>query len=396
VNRMRSLLTMLGIIIGVGSIVLMTGVGKSIENVILGQIDFMGPKTMAIFPGNKGPEGGNPALRSDFDSLTLDDAEALSSLTTVKNIAPVIFVPGSAQYGREKTDPRIVGSSPEYYLNQNISVSEGRLHDAKDEESSSAVAVIGSEISEDLFYNQSAVGKRIEMGGRKFTVIGVLNPVGTVFFQNIDDRILIPLSTAVSITNRSFADMFTLQAANDFEIAFADVRALLRQRHGIVPPPDGSIDNDDFLVRSAAQAEEILGTVSLSLTVFITMIAGISLFVGGIGIMNIMIVSVTERTKEIGLRKAVGATRKNILVQIMTESVFLTVIGGLIGILAGIGLSFIIAKIAEKFLPEYGFAINIGAIPLAAVMAAATGITFGVYPAKRAADLSPIEALRYE
>jgi len=396
VNRMRSLLTMLGIIIGVGAVVLMTGVGKSVEGVILGQIDFMGPQTMALFPGNEGPEGGSTTMRPDFDVLTFEDAQALKELTTVKYIAPVVFVPGNASYGREETDPRIVGSSPEYYLNQNIAVAEGGFHDQKDEESSNYVVVIGSDIAEDLFFGQSAVGKRIEVANRKFTVIGVLESVGMVFFQNMDDRIIMPLSTAISVTNRTYADMVSLQAIDDFDIAFEDVRALLRQRHGITVPEDGSTDNDDFLVRSAAQAEAILGTVSISLTVFITMIAGISLIVGGIGIMNIMLVSVTERTREIGLRKAIGARRRDILIQILIESVFLTLIGGLIGIAFGIGIDFLIAKAVGKFLSEYQFALSVGAIFLALAMALITGIVFGLYPAHKASRLHPIEALRYE
>ncbi|MBU0459055.1 ABC transporter permease [Patescibacteria group bacterium] len=396
VNRMRSLLTMLGIIIGVGAVVLMTGVGKSVEGVILGQIDFMGPQTMALFPGNEGPEGGNSSMRPDFDAITFSDTEALKTLTTVKYIAPVVFVPGNAVYGREETDPRIAGSTPEYYLNQNIEVTEGRFHDQKDEEASNSVVVIGSDIAEDLFFNQSAVGKRMELANKKFTVIGVLKPVGMVFFQNVDDRIIMPLSTAVAMTGRTYADMVSMQAVDDFDIAFEDVRALLRQRHGITVPEDGSTDNDDFLVRSAAQAEEILGTVSISLTVFITLIAGISLFVGGIGIMNIMLVSVTERTREIGLRKAIGAKRKDILLQILLESVFLTLIGGCIGIVLGIGLDFLISAAVNKVLSEYQFAISIGAIFLALAMATVTGIVFGVYPAKKASELSPIEALRYE
>jgi len=387
---------MLGIIIGVGAVVLMTGVGKSVEGVILGQIDFMGPQTMALFPGNEGPEGGNSSMRPDFDAITFSDTEALKTLTTVKYIAPVVFVPGNAVYGREETDPRIAGSTPEYYLNQNIEVTEGRFHDQKDEEASNSVVVIGSDIAEDLFFNQSAVGKRMELANKKFTVIGVLKPVGMVFFQNVDDRIIMPLSTAVAMTGRTYADMVSMQAVDDFDIAFEDVRALLRQRHGITVPEDGSTDNDDFLVRSAAQAEEILGTVSISLTVFITLIAGISLFVGGIGIMNIMLVSVTERTREIGLRKAIGAKRKDILLQILLESVFLTLIGGCIGIVLGIGLDFLISAAVNKVLSEYQFAISIGAIFLALAMATVTGIVFGVYPAKKASELSPIEALRYE
>ncbi|MBU0766309.1 ABC transporter permease [Patescibacteria group bacterium] len=396
VNRMRSLLTMLGIIIGVGAVVLMTGVGKSVEGVILGQIDIMGPQTMIISPGNQGPEGGNASMRPDFDALTFEDVKALRTLSTIRTIAPGIIVPGDAQYEQEKVDPMLVGSTPEYFQNQNIKVTQGRLHDQQDEEASSFVVVIGSEIAEDLFFTRNPIGKRIEIAGRKFTVIGVLESVGMVFFQNLDNRIVMPFSTAVAITNRTYADIVTMQAVDDFDIAFADVRALLRQRHSITPAEDGSVDNDDFLVRSAAQAEAILGTVSISLTVFITMIAGISLFVGGIGIMNIMLVSVTERTREIGLRKAVGAKRKDILFQILIESIFLTLIGGCIGIVIGIVLDFLIATAVGKFLADYEFAISLGAILLALAMAVVTGVIFGLYPARKASLLHPIEALRYE
>jgi len=396
VNKNRSLLTMLGIIIGVGAVVLMTGVGASMEGVILGQIDIMGPQTMAIWPGNQGPEGGSASLRPDFDSITAGDAEAIKTLSTVRAIAPIIFVPGNARYGREETDPRIAGSSPEYYLNQNIEVAEGRLHDHTDENTSRPVVVIGSEVAEDLFLNSSPIGKRIEIEGRKYTVIGVLESVGTVFFQNMDERIIMPLSMAVSVTGRTYLDMISLQAVDDFDLAFEDVRSLLRQRHQIILPEDGSTDNDDFLVRSAAQAEEILGAVSLGLTLFITTIAGISLIVGGIGIMNIMLVSVTERTKEIGLRKAVGARRSDILLQFLIESVVLTLIGGCIGIVLGITVDYLISTIVHKFLADFTFQVSPGAIVLAIAMAAGTGIAFGMYPARQASLLSPIEALRYE
>ncbi len=396
VNKSRSSLTMLGIIIGVGAVVLMTGVGKSTEGVILGQIDIMGPKTMVVFPGNKGPEGGSAVMFPDFDSLTFGDVKALRTLSTIHSISPVIIVPGNARYGREETDPRTIASTPEYYNNQNIALTEGRFHNYSDEESSRSVVVIGSDIAEDLFFNRSPVGKRIEIANRKYTVIGVLESVGTIFFQNADERIIIPLSVGKSVTQRTYFDMINFQSVDDIESAFDEVRVVLRQRHQIIVPDDGSTDNDDFLVRSAAQAEEILGTVSLGLTLFITMIAGISLVVGGIGIMNIMLVAVTERTHEIGLRKALGARKNDILFQFLIEAVVLTTIGGCIGIFFGIGLDFIIAKIAGRFVDDYHFAISSGAILLALGMAMFTGLVFGIYPAKKAASLSPIDALRYE
>ncbi len=398
VNKGRSLLTMLGIIIGVGSVVLMTGVGKSMEGVILGQIDILGPKTLAVFPGKQGPEGGAAAIQADFDALKISDIEAMKELTTVQTPAPVMFVPGDAFFGREKTDPRIIASTPNYYLNQNIEISEGRSHDEDDERTQNSVVVIGPDIVEDLFFSKSPIGKRIEVANRKFTVIGVLKPVGTKFFQNLDDRIIIPFSVAQTMTNRSYLDMATLRSVNGPDIARLDIQLLLRQRHQIALVKNGDEDteNDDFLIRTAEQAQDILGSVSLGLTMFITMVAGISLIVGGIGIMNIMLVAVSERTKEIGLRKAVGAKKKDILFQFLVESVYFTVIGGIIGVVGGLFLAYILALVVNKYLATYVFGISPGAIVVALIVSAAVGLIFGIYPARRASRLSPMEALRYE
>ncbi len=397
VNKGRSLLTMLGIIIGVGAVVLMTGVGRSMESVILGQIDVLGPKTLALWPGKSGPEGGAAALQPDFDAIKMGDVQALAKLRTITDIAPIMFVPGEARYGRERTNPRVAGSTPEYYRSQNIEVAQGRFHDAEDEKARRAVAVIGPDIVDDLFYGGSALGKRIEIGDKMYTVIGVLKPVGTQFFQNVDDRIIIPFSVAQSITQRDYLDMVTFQAVGSTQIAQQDVESLLRQRHRIVPPESGDMrKNDDFLVRTAEQAQDILGAVSLGLTLFITMVAGISLVVGGIGIMNIMLVAVSERTQEIGLRKAIGAKGKDILYQFLIESVYVTLIGGAIGVSIGLFLSYIVSLIVSDFLTRYTFTVSIGSIIVALCMAAGTGLIFGIYPAKRASQLSPIEALRYE
>jgi len=397
VNKGRSLLTMLGIIIGVGSVVLMTGVGKSMEGVILGQINILGPKTLALWPGNQGPEGGSSSMQPGFDSIKLSDVEAMKNLSTIQTPAPIIFVPGDAQYGREKTDPRITAATPEAYLNQNIEVAQGRSHDDNDERAQNAVAVIGPDIVEDLFFSQNPIGKRIEVANRKFTVIGVLKAVGTQFFQNMDDRIIIPFSVGQTITQRSYMDMVTFRSVNGPETARLDVELLLRQRHQITVPEDGDeTENDDFLVRTAEQAQDILGAVSLGLTMFITMVAGISLVVGGIGIMNIMLVAVSERTREIGLRKAVGAKKNDVLFQFLVESVYFTFIGGLIGVVGGLFLAYIIALIVNKYLAQYIFGISPGAIVVALVVSAAVGLVFGIYPARRASSLSPMEALRYE
>ena len=396
VNRSRAVLTMLGIIIGVGAVVLMTSIGESMKGVILGQISVLGPRTIALWPGNKGPEGGGGGLNSDLKALTFSDVDALQRLSTVSHVSPMVFVTGDVSFGKETSDSRIVGTLPANYQNQKVEVTSGRLHDDADEAAGRAVAVIGPDTAIDLFGNGEPLGQRIDVGGRKYTVIGVLKAVGSQFFQNMDKRVIVPLSIAKIVTQHSYVDMVTMTSVADLQDAVADVQGLLRRRHTISLPADGGTANDDFLVRTADQAQQILSSVSLGLTLFITMIAAVSLVVGGIGIMNIMLVAVTERTREIGLRKALGARPRDIQNQFVVEAVVLTFIGGVVGTIIGIGLDILIVAIAKKFLADYVFGINIIATIAALITAAGTGLVFGIYPAKKAAELNPIEALRYE
>ncbi len=393
VNATRSLLTMLGIIIGVSAVVLMSSVGASMQEVILSQVSSLGSKSMVIFPGQQ--DGGANAVQTGFDSLTFEDLNALKQLKSITSVAPVIFVPGTVKYGNNEGTPQVLGVVPEFFLNQTISVTEGRLIDQNDEDGATSVAMIAPEVVTKYFGNQDPLGQRIQIGNNHFTVIGVTKALGSQFFQSADNRIYVPFSLARNITGQKYLSYLTMNATDRFDIALDDVKFLLRTRHKIDNPKDDP-KKDDFVVHTSEEANTILGSVSLGLTLFITTIAAVSLLVGGIGIMNIMLVSVTERTREIGLRKAVGATRRDLLLQFLTESVLLTAIGGVIGMVLGILLAFMISLLVRQFLTTYSFAVSVPSIVAALLMASVTGLVFGISPARRASNLHPIEALRYE
>lgn len=392
-NKTRTFLTMLGIIIGVGSVVLMTSLGTSVQGVILSQVSSLGGHSMVLFPSTV--EGGGGLQRVGFDSITFDDVKALSALSTVTSVSPIIVVPGKITHGREETSSQVLGSSPEVFPNQSVTAKSGRLIDASDDAGGRYVAVLGPDAAKDLFGDSDPIGQRINVKDQSFLVIGVLNALGTQFFQNADARVYIPFSVAKVMTGQNYVSYITFMSTGDSDLALADTTSLFRQRHKI-DNPDNDPKKDDFVVHTSKQALDILGSVSLSLTVFLTLIAGISLVVGGIGIMNIMLVAVTERTREIGLRKAVGARGRDILQQFLIEAILLTLFGGLIGIALGVFFAFVIALIAMKFLSTYAFAVSYGAVVVAVFVAATVGLAFGIYPARRASRLRPIEALRFE
>ena len=393
-NIAKSTLTMLGIVIGVESVVLMSSVGASMEKVILSQISSLGSRSMVIFPGSE-QEGGASQVFAGHDSLTFDDIERLEQLTTIESVAPIVFMSGPVKRGREESSAQILGAHPNFFSNQNMEAAEGRLLDIYDNDRAARFAVLGPDVKEELFGESDPLGKEITVGDSSFTVVGVAQALGSQFFQNADDRVYVPLSVARQATGQKYANYITMLATASFDVAFADVQGLLRDRHKIENPEDDP-EKDDFIVHSSEQANAILSSVSLGLTMFITTVAAISLLVGGIGIMNIMLVTVTERTREIGLRKAIGARPRDILLQFLAESVALTLLGGIIGLVFGLVFAYLIAIIAQSFLSTYVFAVSVPSMVASVVMAALTGIVFGISPARKASLLDPVESLRYE
>ena len=388
-NRLRSLLTMLGIIIGVGSVVLMVSVGRSFERYILEQVESFSSNLIELYPT------GFEKFGRTVDSVTFSDYEAVKRLTTVESVAPVIFVTEKVVYGTEEISPMIFGTTKEFFNNYSLTIERGRILNDADVQGARSVAVLASQAAVDLFGNTDPIGERIRVGNRSYTIVGVMQSMGSALLQDLDTPVYVPFTTARAQTGQKYLSYLTMKSTVDDELALADITLLLRQRHGIANP-DNDFDKDDFRARSASQATEIVGTVGLGLTAFISLIAGVSLLVGGIGIMNIMLVSVSERTREIGLRKAVGATRQDILRQFLIEAVFLTAIGGLIGIIGGAGIGWLLAAVASKFIGDVPFVLSIPALLAATIMALGTGLIFGLYPARKAAEKSPMEAIRFD
>jgi putative ABC transport system permease protein len=391
-NKMRSGLTILGIVIGVGAVIAMLGIGSGAENTITGSISELGTNLIFII------DGGDDEIRNP-QPLTLGDAEAIGdslAVPSVEAVAPMLSGGAEATYSGQSHRTSISGITPDYQAVRNVGLSEGEFISDVHMLGLAAVAVIGPDTAVELFgHSEGVVGEVIRISGQPFRIIGVKEAIGGSGFQNPDDEILIPLTTAQTRLLRrplDEVDMIIAQAidADNVPQANQEIAALLRARHRT------PIGLDDFSIFTQQDFLATAQTITGVLTIFLGGIAGISLLVGGIGIMNIMLVSVTERTREIGLRKAVGARKRDIMLQFLTESALLSLFGGIIGIALGWGLSSVVGLIATANDAELNPAIGMDAILLATLFSAAVGLFFGIYPAKRAADLEPVEALRYE
>jgi putative ABC transport system permease protein len=388
-NGMRSFLTMLGIIIGVSAVILLVSLGQGASNSITTQIQGLGSNLLIITPGQM-QQGMNTGATST-NTLTIKDAEALALQPSVRYVAPYIRKNIQISGRNQDYTTALEGTTDQYAQVRNVKMEKGRFFSKYEVMGESNVAVVGSEVVKNLFDDPSAdvIGRQIEINQLLFTIIGIMETQGSQGMQNNDDVIILPITT---VMNRMFGDknisMIYLSAGSEklMNQAQHEAKTTLRIQHSLTPK-----EENDFTITNQAQILNTAEGITGIMTALLAGIAGISLAVGGIGIMNIMLVSVTERTREIGIRKAIGAKRKVILAQFLTESVMLSLLGGIIGILFGIGSAVFIAAVTP--LPT---AITVWPVVYSFFFAMMVGVVFGVYPARKAASLNPIDALRYE
>ncbi len=392
INKLRTGLAMLGIVIGIGSVIALVSLGQASQQAIQSQIQSLGSNLLTVQPSGQNT-GAVRGAAGGGTSLTLDDAKAIANsteITTIKTVSPEFQRRGQVTTTAANTNTQIIGVTPTYESVHNITVVDGTFIGDQDVNGIAKIAVIGPTTQSDLFPDgSSAIGKNIRISGQIFKVVGVTVSKGGTGFNNQDDIVYIPLSTAQKeLFGSNYLSSIALSAKSGDAMTAAqnEVGYFLLARHKITDPAKA-----DFSIFSQA---DILNTANTATSTFTTLLAGIaaiSLIVGGIGIMNIMLVTVTERTREIGLRKALGAKKNIIVRQFLIESIILTFIGGTLGIILGILASFAYSKLTNS-----GFFISIPSILIAFIVSAAIGVLFGWYPANRAANLQPIEALRYE
>ena len=394
-NKLRSALTMLGIIIGVGAVIAMVGVGAGAQARVEDQIKSLGSNLIIAMSGNY-TAGGVRMGAGSQPTVSEDDAYAVQrEIASVEASAPQLRGSGQVVFGNSNWATGILGVTPEYFVARNWALASGRGLEPSDVESSAKVAVIGTTVARNLFGESDPVGETIRIRRVPHTVVGLLERKGqSMVGQDQDDVVLIPISTArkrvlggQQVKSRNVQSItIKVRDGQDVGAAEQEIRDLFRQRHRLQPNQE-----DDFFLRNLAEVLAAQEASSRVLAMLLAAIASVSLLVGGIGIMNIMLVSVTERTREIGLRMAVGARGRDILLQFLVEAVTLALIGGLVGIVLGVGASYAVGHFAG-----WRTEMNAAAIILAVGFAGAIGVFFGFYPARKAAQLAPIDALRHE
>ena len=397
-NKLRSALTILGIVIGVAAVIAMLSIGKGAQQSITNQIESIGTNLVYVSPGSVN-EGGVRSAGGTAGTLTQQDADALVGLPGVVTVVPEVDGRAQLVYMGNNTNARLVGITPDYQTMSNLTLADGSFISQDNVAAHSPVVVLGNTIATDLFGGTvGAVGQNVMIRNQPYKVIGVLNSKGGTGFLNQDSQIFVPITTAQTrlIGNNFFRGgnviaTINVQAdsPNDVKSVEAEITSVLETRHNVAP------GSDDFTVTSQQDTLTAITTVTNTLSIFLGGIAGISLMVGGIGIMNIMLTTVTERTHEIGLRKAVGARRGDILMQFLVEAMTLSLMGGIIGVMLGWGIAQGIGHVSlggSNIVPV----VSLDSVLLATLFSLAVGLFFGIYPAARASRLQPVDALRYE
>jgi putative ABC transport system permease protein len=393
VNKRRTLLTMLGLIIGVMSVLLVTSLGAGAQHIITGQIERRGTNQIAILPGAS-EENGPPASALGIVITTLldEDREALlrdTSLVHLQEAASYVSGNDVLQAGSDERSVTYQGVTASYVDVEQVRIAQGRFFDEDEAERGAAVMVLGATRAEELFPNNSAIGERVKLGRHRFQIVGVLQEKGSSGFENTDDAILVPLAMAQDRL-LGIEHVHLIRAVVDgeeyVEQTVEQIRDVLRERH----------DDEDFSLRNTADLLDILTQITDAIRFFLIGVAGVALFVGGVGIMNIMLIAVQEKTREIGLRKAIGATTRDIMFQFLFETMLMSCLGGLIGIVLGSGISYVIARIVQALGYDYAFIISPTAVLSGLLISTLIGLVFGLRPARIAASLDPIDAMRYE
>lgn len=390
-NKLRAILTMLGIIIGVGSVIAMVSLGLGVQKKVQDSIASLGSNLLIVAPGASSAPGTVHSAAGSNITLTNQDAKAIAKeVAGVKYVAPTVSDTYQLIYGNQNWNTKVQGATEELLAIRDFKIASGRFFSTSDEDVRARVAVVGQTVATNLFGNVNPVGQTIRIGTAPFRVIGVLASKGqSTMGQDQDDTVIVPLTTAQErLMGITYLGNISVQAESESVIdkVQKDITTLLRTRHHLAAKAE-----DDFSVRNLTAIMSTMKDTTSNLTLFLGSVAAISLVVGGIGIMNIMLVSVTERTREIGIRKALGATYSNILLQFLIEAIVISVTGGLLGISLGVVGAYIVSLVAG-----WNTVISLLAIISAFSVSVMIGLFFGIYPARKAALLDPIDALRYE